>query len=60
MSYWPLDTPYRPATVTEAPRQILSQLASMKVLLQVDILIMLQEHKACLSRISVDRMQRAA
>lgn len=39
MSYWPLDTPYRPATVMEAPRLILSQLASIKVLVQVDILI---------------------
>lgn len=39
MSYWPLDTPYRLATVMEAPRLILSQLASIKLLVQVDILI---------------------
>lgn len=41
MSYWPLDTPYRPATVVAAPCKRLSQLASVKVLLQVDILIVL-------------------
>lgn len=39
MSYWPLDTPYRPATVKEALRLIPSQLASVKV--RVDILIVL-------------------
>lgn len=39
MSYWPLDTPYRPATVMEALRLTLSQLAPMKVGAQVDILI---------------------
>lgn len=38
MSYWPLDTPYRPATVMEALRLILSQLASMKVRVQIDVL----------------------
>lgn len=39
MCYWPLDTPYRPATVKEALRLILSQLAPVKV--RVDILIVL-------------------
>lgn len=39
MSYWPLDTPYRPATVKEALRLIPSQLVSVKV--RVDILIVL-------------------
>lgn len=41
MSYWPLDMPYRPATVKEALRLIPSQLASVKVWVGVDILIVL-------------------
>lgn len=43
MSYWPLDTPYRPATVKEALRLIPSQLASVKV--RVDILIVLSRRR---------------
>lgn len=37
MSYWPLDTPHRLATVMAAPWQTLLQLESVKVLLRADV-----------------------
>ena len=59
MSYWPLDTPYRLVTVMAAPCQTPQQLVSAEVLLHVDILIVLQLHKACPSRIFVDKMEES-
>lgn len=58
MSYWPLDTPYRAATVKEARRLIPSQLASVKV--RVDILIVLSRPHLPVKNLSFPEIRTSA